>query len=159
MRRIVIFDIDYTLFDTDTFKESNLTKHFVYKEVKSVLEQLSKISILGILSEGDVVLQSSKLRNTDINNFFHKDHIHIVSDKTLSLKAFLDKYKNDKIALVDDRLPILYDAKKYMPSIFSVWVKRGRFAMSQHPIEGFAPDAQISDLSKIVSLINNSFSK
>ena len=47
-QKFVLFDIDFTLFDTQTFKDSKLTKYTSYGEVISVLENLSKISELGI---------------------------------------------------------------------------------------------------------------
>ena len=78
---IVLFDIDYTLFDTDHFKKSALTKHKIYEEVRDVLEKLSKIAMLGIFSEGNLEFQRKKLNQTGIEGYFKKDNTHIVLNK------------------------------------------------------------------------------
>ena len=39
IKPIVLFDIDYTLFDTAFFKESGLSEHKIYEEVIEVLEE------------------------------------------------------------------------------------------------------------------------
>lgn len=66
---MILFDIDYTLFDTENFKQSNLKSHLIYPEVKDVLSSLDKIAVLGILSEGDIVFQMEKLKRCKIDNF------------------------------------------------------------------------------------------
>jgi len=68
---IVLFDIDYTLFNTDTFKDSGLTLYTLYPQVKKVLELLNTKYTLGILSEGDVGLQNRKLKETGIYQLFN----------------------------------------------------------------------------------------
>lgn len=152
-RKIIIFDIDYTLFDTDAFKSSNLTEHKLYDEVLYVLEELSKDAELGVLSEGNVIIQQEKLDKTKISNFFSKEHTHIVASKYDSLKDFVNKYKNENIYLVDDRLPILREVKLLDPKIKTIWVKRGKFAMSQPPIENFKPNFVIDNLKDMLPSI------
>lgn len=154
-KKIVIFDIDYTLFNTDAFKQSNLTLHTLYSEVVSTLSSLQTIASLGILSEGDIELQNKKLTKTNIAHFFLKDHVHITLDKSLSLESFLKKYKDYNLFLVDDRLSILFEAKQKRPDLFTVWVKRGRYAKNQKPIDDFTPDATVSDLTKLTSIVSS----
>jgi FMN phosphatase YigB (HAD superfamily) len=150
---IVLFDIDYTLFDTEYFKKSSLTKHKIYEEVKGVLERLSKIAILGIFSEGDLEFQRKKLNMTAIEGYFEKDNTHIVLNKLSEFKRVLKKYEDRITFFVDDKLSILSDVKKIFPKIVAIWVKRGIYAENQKEIPGFKPDAEVNDLKEIVKII------
>ena len=150
---IVFFDIDYTLFDTDFFKKSKLSKHQVYEEVIGVLGSLKKIAILGIFSEGDLEFQLRKLFKTDIKKYFEQIHMYIVLNKLDEIKKVFEKYSSNKIFLVDDKLTILYDLKNFMPAVFAIWVKRGRYAQNQKEIPGFKPDATITDLKEVIGLV------
>lgn len=152
---IVLFDIDYTLFDTDFFKKNNLSKHRVYEEVIEVLEKLSGIAILGIFSEGQIDFQKNKLKETNIEKYFNFDNLHIVLNKLDKLKGILEKYKKGKTFFIDDKLAILSDAKKLFPAVFTVWVKRGPFAENQKEIPGFAPDAEVENLSEVVRIVKS----
>lgn len=153
MNKIVLFDIDYTLFNTDIFKSSNLQEFKIYDEVKNVLEKLSSVAILGIFSEGEEVLQKKKLLETQIGDHFIKEHMYIVAKKENELEKILETYKNHTIFLIDDKLTILYKAKSTLPHLYTIWVKRGRYAENQEPIEGFVPDSQVDDLTDIVEII------
>ena len=114
---VVLFDIDYTLFDTQKFKESQLQNFSIYQEVEEVLMKLKDIADLGIFSKGGNKLQKTKLESTGMIKFFEKNHIHIFDDKDANLMEVLEKYKNSKLFLVDDKLGILYSAKKIMPDL------------------------------------------
>ena len=152
---VVLFDIDYTLFDTANFKESGLLDHQIYKEVIEVLENLKDIAILGIFSEGDLDFQNQKLIKTDIKKYFNEIHTHIVVNKVNEIKRVFEKYKDSKIFLIDDKLSILSELKNFMPLVFGIWIKRGWFADNQKPIEGFEPDATVDNLQEIVKIIKN----
>ncbi len=154
--KIVLFDIDYTLFNTGIFKKTNLKKHFVYNEVNNVLAELSKVAILGIFSEGDLEFQKNKLLKTGIQKHFLKDYTHIAEKKEEMLRKILQKYKNNKIFLVDDKLSILHLAKTISPSLFTIWVKRGIYAKNQKEIPGFKPDAAVGNLRRIIFIIHKS---
>lgn len=153
MKKIVLFDIDRTLFNTELFKQSKLRRHKLYKEVLDVLEELAKLSQLGIFSEGAEDLQTAKLVKTDIHKRFPKEHVHIVKSKALMLEEVINKYQNMHVYLIDDKLPLLYEAKKILPAVFTVWVKRGKYARVQKPIIGFRPDATVLTLRNIVKII------
>lgn len=155
-KKIVLLDIDYTLFDTDTFKASNLQTHSLYEEVAGVIEQLSSIAELGIFSEGDSAFQQEKLVKTEIYNHFLNKHIHIVTNKDSELERIVSKYKDRNVFLVDDRLSVLQKAKLYHPDIFTVWVQRGKFAKNQELIPGFLPDATVKNLHDVVSIVTAS---
>lgn len=150
---VVLFDIDYTLFDTALFKESRFLQHKVYEEVIEVLDSINKIATLGIFSEGDIDFQRRKLKQTNIDKYFEKDHTHIVLKKIDDLKKILESYEDRQIFFVDDKLNILFDAKKSFPEVFTIWVKRGPFAESQKPILGFKSDAEVKNLSEVVKII------
>jgi FMN phosphatase YigB (HAD superfamily) len=152
---IVLFDIDYTLFDTKLFKKSDLTKHKIYEEVRDVLEKLSKIALLGIFSEGDLEFQRKKLNQTEIADYFEKDNTHIVLNKLTGVRKVLQKYANRKTFFVDDKLSILFDAKKIFPNVVTIWVKRGIYAENQKDISGFRPDAEVDNLSEVVKIVES----
>lgn len=152
-QKLILFDIDYTLFNTDVFKETQLKKHSVYNEVERTLNELSKIARLGIFSEGKIDLQKRKLQKTAIQKYFPKEQTHIVLEKGLSLKEVLNQYQNFELFLVDDKLTILGEAKNYMPSIFTIWVKRGKYAQKQKEIPGFKSDATVINLKQIIKII------
>lgn len=150
---IILFDIDYTLYDTDKFKASNLQKHAVYSEVQYVLQKLAKTATLGIFSQGDLELQTMKLYKTNIVEHFSSSDIHIVEEKEKTLWEILKKYHAKKLYLIDDKLAILRQAKKIMPTIFTIWVKRGIYAKAQKTFEDFTPDAAVKNLQKVIVII------
>ncbi|MBI4096266.1 MAG: NTP transferase domain-containing protein [Candidatus Levybacteria bacterium] len=150
---VVLFDIDYTLFDTKTFKKSGLTEYRLYAEVKSILEKMKDFAEIGIFSEGENNFQRGKLKKTFIHSHFEENDVHIFLAKEDNLQHVLDKYAGREFFLVDDKLTILYNAKMLMPSVVAIWIKRGPFAESQKELEGFKPDAEIKNLSDILSII------
>jgi hypothetical protein len=155
-KKIVLFDIDDTLFNTARFKETNSTIFSLYDEVLHVLEALKDKADLGIFSEGEIALQKSKLSQTNIERYFLAEHVNIVAKKVDAIGKLAKKYKSaGKIFLIEDRLPILPLVKKNFPSLFTIWIKRGRYAPFQEPIDGFSPDAQVDTLKEIIPLITN----
>lgn len=151
---IILFDIDYTLFDTAHFKKTNLTQFLVYEEVVNVLSNLSKKLLLGIFSQGEKDFQTQKLKATKIIHFFQKEHTYIDLEKEELIKKIGDKYKNTEFYIVDDKLPILYLMKKQNPNAFTIWIKRGIYAQNQEPLPDFKPEAVIENLSEIIPLID-----
>lgn len=152
-RKLVLFDIDYTLFDTDAFKKSNLTTYLLFEETLDVILTLKKFSDIGIFSEGEVDFQKTKLKKTSLYKHFINQNVHIVEKKDLVLRDILEQYKKRTIFLVDDKLNVLHLAKETIPSTFTIWVKRGPHAKVQKSIEGFQPDATISDLKEAVAIV------
>ncbi len=156
-KKIILFDIDHTLFDTDLFFKSQLTEYKVCTEVHEVLEQLAKKATLGIFSQGEIAFQEKKLKETNIKKYFLEDYTHIGEDKVEMIKTLLHKYRGKgKLFLVEDRLPFLPLVKEYEPSIVTVWIRRGFFAKQQEPLANFTPDATIENLRDLVPLISNS---
>lgn len=154
-QKVILFDIDYTLFDTGLFKKTELKRHSVYGEVNDVLRELSKTSKLAIFSEGDTDFQTAKLNNTNIKKYFAENDIHIFKSKTEGLSHVLKKYSDGRLFFVDDKLNVLFDAKKMFPDIFVIWVKRGIYAQNQRKIENFIPDGVVNNLIEILSIVNH----
>ncbi len=152
-KKVVLFDIDYTLFDTKAFKHSNLQTFSVYKEVVDALSEIGAYAELGIFSEGDGVFQKEKLLQTAIAAHFLPEHVHIVTKKQDSIVEILQMYKDVSLFLVDDRPEVLALAKKHKPDAFTIFMKRGPFAASQTSIEGFSPDASIEDLRMVLGIV------
>lgn len=153
--KIILFDIDYTLFDTKLFKESKLSEYSLYEESLETLDMLGASVKLGIFSEGDLDFQKSKLIKTLIHDRFPEEHVHIVESKKLSVTGVIEKYKDSQLILVDDKLEVLEQAKKISENVITIWVKRGPFAESTESI--FTPDHKVSVLSELPALINNIF--
>lgn len=150
---LVLFDIDYTLFDTDIFKSSNLQTYELFKETLDVLKELSLHIILGVFSEGDITLQTRKLLETNIQHYFHEKFIYINLKKEEALAGILQDCRALQVFFVDDKLTILHKAKQYDPAVFTIWIKRGKYAEKQEPIKNFTPDAIIKDLREIIPVI------
>jgi FMN phosphatase YigB (HAD superfamily) len=152
---VVLLDIDDTLFNTALFIESGLSENKVYEDVRQVLESLNTFATLGIFSKGEAQFQKTKLEKTDLVKFFQEKDVHIFDDKNINLIQTVEKYKNSKIFLVDDLLNVLSSAKKNAEKIFTIWVKRGRYAQNQKEILGFTPDAQVENLSEVVRIVRS----
>lgn len=148
---VILFDIDYTLFDTGKFKESDLTEFILYDEVIDVLQKLGRDVTLGIFSEGELDFQKAKLVNTMIHAHFLDDHVHIVSSKEATIGQILEKYMNNRVTLVDDKIEVLELAKSLSEKVYTIWVKRGPFAESTKST--FTPDAVVETLDEIIEVI------
>lgn len=152
-KKLVLFDIDYTLFDTGVFKESLLTSYNLYEEVIDMLIRVGRIARLGIFSEGELDFQRTKLLKTDVIQHFLDENIHIVDSKDMMIREVLARYKDEDVYLIDDKLPILHAAKQIKNDIKTVWVKRGIYAENQKPIPGFKPNYVVMNLSDIARIV------
>jgi UDP-N-acetylglucosamine diphosphorylase / glucose-1-phosphate thymidylyltransferase / UDP-N-acetylgalactosamine diphosphorylase / glucosamine-1-phosphate N-acetyltransferase / galactosamine-1-phosphate N-acetyltransferase len=153
--KVVLFDIDYTLFNTKVFKESALEDYQLYEEALDVLTQLKNNVILGIFSEGELDFQFTKLQRTDINAHFLDENIHIVKSKDEKLREVLAHYRDNHIIIVDDKLTVLHQAKTLVPNITTIWVKRGMYAENQKQIPGFKADVEVDSLQEIPKIIQS----
>ncbi|MGH7204222.1 MAG: hypothetical protein ACREHC_07300 [Candidatus Levyibacteriota bacterium] len=154
-KKIVLFDIDYTVFNMKLFGDTKLQTYEVYEEVHEVLDQLKEIADLGIFSQGEVAFQNRKLIETHIETYFLQKHVHIVLSKEEEMERVMKKYLGKgKLFFVDDRLPMLQLAKDRHPEVTTIWIKRGKFAEEQEPID-FAADATVYNLRAIIPIIKN----
>lgn len=127
----------------------------LYEGAKKILRTLSKNKLLriGIFSGGEDTFQRKKIE--EIENFFHREHIHIfASRKRKELPSLINKYKRLKLYIVDDVLEVLHTAKLLNKNIFTVWVKKRRFAKEKEIITGFTPDATITNLREVVEILS-----
>ncbi len=154
MKKIVLFDIDYTLFDTAQLKTSGLKIYKLYEEVEEALKILSSVAEIGIFSQGEDIFQREKLKQTLIHTYFKEENIHIFALKDENIGDVLAKYKNRDVFLVDDKLEVLKLGKDLSENLFTIWLKRGPFAKAQEGIVGFTPDAIISNLSEAVAFVS-----
>lgn len=152
-KKIIFFDIDRTMFDTEHFYDTKFSEYRVFKEVKEVLERLSVLTNLGIFSKGEEALQLKKLDKTGIKKYFKENYIHIVEDKYTALKNILKNYNDHAVVFADDDLNSLHLAKKLNKNLITIWVKRGKHAQKQGKIAGFNPDFILTDLSKILEIL------
>jgi FMN phosphatase YigB (HAD superfamily) len=154
-KKIVLLDIDDVLFDTAHYKNTNLQDFRLYDEVRAVIHNLEKLGEIGILSQGEYDHQIKKLMNTSIHDRFDPEHVHIVEKKDTSLKNILQKYTklNAILYFVDDRLNGLYYAKQAVPTMQTIWLRRGRYATSQEPLPGFEPDYIIENLEELLRIV------
>lgn len=152
---LILFDIDYTLFDTQVFKDSNLVMYTLYPQVKNILENLNNKFTLGILSQGEKEFQIRKLHETGIFNLFDKDHIFITPDKHGELEGILKNLKIEKTVFIEDKLEILKKAKNLNPAMITIWVKNGPYA--QNTKDAFSPDFSVETISKLPDVFDKLF--
>lgn len=134
------------IFDPKTFRDN------LHKEVLGSLKKLTMVGEVGILSQGDKEFQHAKISH--FKHLLSTNHINIVKNKKSDMVDVLKNIKTYKIYFVDDMLDMLRTAKKINPRVMTIWMKRGRFAKNQKEIPGFTPDAQVENLSEVVSIIN-----
>ena len=156
-KKIVLFDIDNTLFNTLRFKQTDLNIFSLYEDAVETLTQLKEHAELGVFSEGDLAFQKKKLHKTNIENYFLQEHTHIFPEKIHAIETLVRKYRTEryKVFLIDDKLSILPVIKKEFPSLFTIWIKRGEYAPKQLPLDGFSPDAEVETLFEAIPLIIN----
>ena len=152
---VVLFDIDHTLFNTEEFYKSGFKKFILHEEVFEILQDIKQVAEIGIFSEGETSFQELKLVRTKINEMFSQDLVHIAGRKADIMQEVLNKYQGLILFLVDDKLGVLYSAKKLNKDIFTIWVKRGYYADKQERIENFSPDATVSDLLQAANVIKD----
>ncbi len=212
-KKIILFDIDYTLFDTTKFKkliadalvslvphtdftivdeiysevrvngsfdpavfaklfkekfetkttqeeieqlwwDKQLIQKALYPEVLATLQQLHARNdlILGIFSAGKKDFQLQKI--SSLREFFPQQYIHIADFKEKILSEVLEKYTNNTIVLVDDIITILQKATLLNHDVFSIWVKRGKFAEKAEMPKDFMSDAVVTDLAEMVTIVD-----
>ena len=141
-----------------TILKENIITGNLYEGAKKVLHTLSKNKLLriGIFSGGEYAFQRKKIRQ--IEDFLHKEHIHIfTSRKRKELPYIVDKYKKYKLYIVDDVLEVLHTAKSLNKNIFTIWIKRRRFAKEKEIIPGFTPEAIIKNLREVIDIVGRNF--
>lgn len=139
----------------DILFNSSFFKKGFYEEVEEALKSIKKLARIGIFSKGDRKLQWAKIEQSGFKDFFQKDIIYIGAPSKMDLvPEILEKHKNDIVYLIDDKPVIINDIKKYMPSVFTIWLKRGKYINQVKETKDFKPDATITNLSEVVKIVN-----
>lgn len=153
-KKLVLFDIDYTLFDTDILKKSNLSSYSLYIEVPDVLRKILQVAQIGIFSEGKEEFQHEKIKKTElVEIFLDKNVIHITDKKEDELENILTRYKDRKMYMVDDKLSILHKAHQLNPGVFTIWIRRGPYAKNEKNPQNFTPNAIINTLQELIPIV------
>lgn len=126
--------------------DGSFASAYLYAETHAIVKEFKKIGELGIFSQGMEKFQRLKVKQ--IAHLFKDHHVHIVPNKLSEFSKIFETYNKYDFFFLDDSLPILHAAKKAYPDIFTVWVKRGRYAMKQEPISNFIPDATVLTLKE-----------
>ncbi len=131
-----------------------LMEESLYEDTIEVLKFLAKQEglILGVFSAG--LMRAQQLKIKKLENYFHRDHIHIFEfKKHHALSEMLEKYRDDEIVIVDDMIHVLYEAKKIRSDIFTIWIKRPERSTQDSRIDNFEPDSIIRSLREVVPVI------
>jgi len=138
--------------EKELLKEDLLTGN-LYQEAKKVLRVLSKNKSLkiGIFSAGEI-FQRIKLK--EVEDFLNKEHIYIFTvKKHRELPSIINRYRNCRLYIVDDMLKILSLAKTLNNNVFTIWIKRKKFARKREEITDFVPDTTITNLREVTKLV------
>lgn len=134
------------------FWNDEIYRKSLYAETKSILIEIkNRDIIIGILSTGHSRHQMQKIKI--ISDFFYKEHIHIFTDKIQNLDMIIDKYRNDRLIIVDDLPMVLSEAKKRNKAITTVFVKRDKKYETTKEIENFIPDKTIMNLHELEPIL------
>lgn len=140
--------IKHLLFETSFFKSG------FYTEVEKSLRSLKNFARLGIFSQGDEKFQGAKIDQSGFKELFDKELIYIIKPRKLDILPLLRiKHKKDKVFLVEDKPLVVHTIRQIMPNVYTIWVKRGKYAEGQIDIENFKPDATITSLDQIIPII------
>jgi FMN phosphatase YigB (HAD superfamily) len=150
LNKIIFFDIDDVLFNTATFIDSGLKTYKAYEDSASTLTKLKNLSQVAILSKGEYNLQLTKLRSTNLLDFFEKENIFIVDAKDSIVKNIFSKFKDFLIFVIEDKLDNLSEIKKNEPRVKTVFLKRGRY---KDAISSFIPDFKIEKLEDLINIL------
>lgn len=139
---------------TEIIFDQNLISNYLYSDSKDILGKISKLNNIkiGIFSAGKILLQKPKIK--DVEDFFHKEHIHIFEyNKNKALPKLINDYKNYELYIVDDIQSILAEAKRLNVNIITIWIQRKGYSKNLNPVANFAPDYIISSLDEVINIL------
>jgi FMN phosphatase YigB (HAD superfamily) len=104
-----------------------------------VLDHVSQWGLAAILSDGDVVFQPRKIRRSGLFDGV-KGNVLIYVHKEHELDDVKQRYPADHYVLIDDKIRILTAVKKvWGPSVTTVFVRQGHYALDPKIIEAYPP--------------------
>ena len=104
-------------------------KKYLFKNSISALSKLKKKGRVVILSLGDKIYQSLKIKNSGIEKMVGKNKVFIVQNKNLGINKILAKLKKDGVTefvMVDDVAANFERAIKVFPKMINVWIRYGK---------------------------------
>jgi FMN phosphatase YigB (HAD superfamily) len=126
----------------------------VYAGALDTVRRLNELGKAVILSDGDVVLQPHKIRQSgvwaavegDVLVYVHKEH---------ELDDVERRYPAEHYVIVDDKLRILDAIKRSWQSrITTVFLKQGHYATDVESLKGYAPaDVTLESIDELVDTL------
>lgn len=143
--------------DIDNLSELFFDEQYIdeacYPDVFGVVESLSKkpLTTLGILSFGPDALQRKKIRS--INHLLHGEFIFINElDKLRDIPLILERYKGDRLYVIDDVKAVLREFKSIHPTTVTVWIQRD--PLKTDDADDFNADFKVKSLTELLAIIN-----
>jgi len=134
------------------FHENRSYHSFIFPDVKKTFLDLDKKNVqIGIFSTGETAYQKIKIES--LKNYLKENHVHIAPNKFKAIKDTFDIYKTYQTYLVDDFPQILEGAKNHNKNIFTIFIKRKESLPSIVIPDNFKPDATITSLNQLASII------
>lgn len=123
------------------------------------LETLAHLGILGttvIVSDGDQVFQSNKIRQSGLGQAV-EGRVLIYEHKQRHLNEIIERYPAEHFVMIDDKPEILHETKAILgPRLTTVFVRQGKYAHANPP-EGFTPDITVSTIADLETYTKEQF--
>lgn len=103
----------------------------VIKNSIKLVKSLQKIGDVYIYSLGHPDYQKVKINKSGFEKIVGINNIIITQDKINGLKNILNKFNNDKVFIIDDRIEILEATKSYNHEIVTIWYKYGAYSKNK----------------------------
>lgn len=143
---------DIKVFDEAVWDDNKFIKS-IYKDTDYFLNKLHKTVNVLIFSKGEKKFQIRKLMT--INKYINKKNIHIYPDKVTKIKDLINKYKNNKIFIVDDSPEIINTAKKINKNIITILIKRKNFNKNYNYNTKIFADFKVKNLKEAVKIVKS----
>lgn len=137
--------------------DDQIIQQALYPEALSVLQQLQKREDieLGIFSSGKTEFQLQKIAS--LSDLLTERHIHIAEFKEETLPELMHEYEKEDVVMIDDLVTVLQKAKSFKQNLFTIWMKRGKYALLADTSLAFEPDATVTTLSQIPDILGDAY--
>ena len=111
----------------------------LFSDALKVIQHIQQWGPAVILSDGDVVFQPLKVRRSGLDNAV-SGRVLIYVHKEQELHDVEQRYPAEHYVLVDDKLRILADAKKFWGSrVTTIFVRQGHYAIDPKILASYPP--------------------
>ena len=107
-----------------------------------VIQMLKQRGQVVIVSDGDVVFQPLKIRQSGLSKAVD-DHVLIYIHKEQETDDVQQRYPSEHYLMIDDKLHILAAMKKCCPKVTSVFIRQGHYAKDKDILKS-APRPDVS---------------